>query len=265
VSTGDVVTFLGGEQVRASEWRFALGRHLHGAFGGASGGVIAACGVLAARDIAPGRAASSIDVRFLRSLPAGSTRVVATPLHAGRSLTSVSIDVLDEQDRLGARATVSFVDRESLHPLEVAGPSPAPHAQVTYGRGTPWRAPSGLEIPILRTLEPRILGRDGRGVAIALRVPWAGQASAEAVCLAADLCVGPPVAGAVSGHRVPHPNPDLSLRLAAELTTDELVAIGLLERVHAGLAIVRIEVRAGVDLVAIGVSSSMLLGTGQRG
>ena len=46
--------FLGARPAEDGSWRFELGRELHGAFGGAFGGVVAATTVMAARPLAPG-------------------------------------------------------------------------------------------------------------------------------------------------------------------------------------------------------------------
>lgn len=255
--------FLGGKPAAhgASDdsWEFSIGRELHGAFGGAFGGALAACTIIAARPLAGGLVPAALDVRFLRGLNAGTARVVPTLIHKGRSLSCVSVDVVDDRDKLTTRSTISFIDPTVLHVLDHEGAS---------GRWTPsrddggvvWKQPPGVEVPIIESLGPRAVGLDDRGIATALRVPWDEPgASAEASCLAADICVGPPVAGACEGKWIPHPNPDLSLRFMGEVNTPEVVGIGRLERIEAGLAGVRVEVRSGGALVAIGVSSSMLL------
>ena len=85
------------------------------------------------------------------------------------------------------------------------------------------------------------------------------DSSAEACCLAADMCVGAPVGGAFPGQWVPHPNPDLSLRFAGHVTGRDIAAAGRLERIAGGVALVAIEVRSGDDVVAVGASCSLLL------
>lgn len=239
--------------------RFGVESRLHGAFGGAFGGAVAACVVRAARTVAPERRPASLDVRFLRSLPAGAALVRATVAHAGRSLTTVNVDVLDATSRLAARATVGLVAAQALYPLDHPPAHALPPVQA-YEDGSDWRAPNGVEIPIVTTLRPRVLGAGPWGVATGLRVPWTGRdADAEAACLGADMCVGPPVAAACAGTWIPHPNPDLSLRFVGDLPERDLVAIGMLERIDAGLAAVRIAVWSAGAVVAVGVSSSMLL------
>lgn len=240
---------------------FALGRHLHGAFGGTFGGAVAAACISAARRAAPNLVTASADVRFMRGL-SGSATLRATVLHPGRSLWTVSVDVIDEGGKLAARATIGLVAPASLHRLDDPGGAPRP-AQAAYADGSDWRAPTGVEIPILATLHPRVLDSGSWEVSTGIVIPWSDrESSAEAVCLAADLCVGPPVAAVCAGQWIPHPNPDLSLRFVGTLAGPELAAVGRLERVHAGLAAVAIQVWSGPTLVGVGVSTSMLLAGG---
>ena len=257
----DALEFLQGSPRDDGTWRFDIGRERHGAFGGAFGGLVAACTVAVARATTPGRTPVSLDARFLRGLPAGEARVVPTIVHTGRSLSCVQVDVVDAADRLATRATLYLVDPARLEPLEHAGRDhDAPEASA-WAEGAPWRSPPGNDVPIITTFAPRAVGRDGaRGIATALRVPWDDDdAGAEAACLAADICVGPPVAGAFPGRATPAPNPDLSLRFAGELAGPEVVGWGRLDRMHHGVALVRIEVRSGAELLATGVSCSLVL------
>src|SRR5438876_8562029 len=110
--------FLGAEAIEPGAYRFALGRELHGAFGGAFGGVIAACTLITARSAAPGRRPCGLDVRFLRGLPAGVADVRATVIHAGRSLAVVGVDIHGPDGRHAVRATVSLVAPSVLHPFD---------------------------------------------------------------------------------------------------------------------------------------------------
>ncbi|MCV7260416.1 PaaI family thioesterase [Mycobacterium shimoidei] len=236
---------------------FELGRNMHGAFGGAFGGAVAACALRTARREAPGRTPASLDVRFLRGLPAGTAHAAATVLHAGRSLTTVSVDIADSTGRAAARATVGLADPAALHPSDT--PSAEKAGLTGYSGGSDWTTPDGVEIPIVATLRPRVLGAGPSWVATGLRAPWDVAAGAEAACLAADMCVGPPVAAACAGKWIPHPNPDLSLRFVGEVAEPDLVGVGRLQRISGGLAAVGITVWSGDDVVAVGVCSSMLL------
>ena len=259
------VEFLGGAPDSDGSFTFTVGRERHGAFGGAFGGVVSACCVAAARSLAPERMPASLDVNYVRGLPAGTARVVPTVVHGGRSLTTASVDVLDESGRLCTRATVKLVAIEALEALDRPGAAVgAAPAAAPYDEGVPWRNPPGVDVPIVTTFAPRAVGRDDTaGIATALRVPRDEPGgAAEAACLAADICVGPPVAGAFE-RWIPHPNPDLSLRFASGSVGPEVVGWGRLERIEAGLATVRVEVRSNGALVAAGVSMSLLLATGR--
>jgi len=255
--TKTIEEFLGAEPGDGS-WRFSIPLELHGAFGGAFGGVVAAATVLAARSTAPGRTPLALDIRFLRGLPPGTATATPTVLHSGRTLSTVTVDLAQPDGKLAARATVSLVDTEALAPLTKDGGTPP---LPTYDDGRPW-PPIGA--PIIETLAPRTVDWPHDGNAIAIRVPWASNdtdvdTSAEAACLPADMCVGPPVGLGIAGEGLAHPNPDISLRFAAPVTTADLVGVGRLERVHGGIATVGIEVWGEGGLCAVGVSTSTLL------
>jgi acyl-coenzyme A thioesterase PaaI-like protein len=252
--------FLGGEPTADGAWRFSMGRDLHGAFGGVFGGAVAAATLLTARSLNAARLPVALDCRFVRSLPAGEARAMPSVVHEGRTLSCVSVDVFDERGRVATRATVSLVDPMVLEPLDHPGASTSAR-WTSHTEGARWTQPPGVEAPIIDTLEPSFIGRDERGIASSIRVPWQDTAAcAEAACLAADLCVGPPVAAAFPDRWIPHPNPDLSLRFSAgALAEPVVVGVGRLERIAAGLASVRIEVWSGGELAAVGVSSSLLL------
>lgn len=114
----------------------------------------------------------------------------------------------------------------------------------------------------MATLAARSVGAGDWGIASAVQTPWDHDgASAETACLPGDLCVGPPVAMSMSGEDVTHPNPDLSMRFCGEVTTDVVVGVGRTVRADGGVASVSIEVYSANDLVAIGISTSLLLGT----
>src|SRR5205823_14274614 len=129
------------------------------------------------------------DIRFLRSLPAGTATATPTVLHAGRTLSCVSVDVCQGDNRLAARATVSMVNPEALAPVTR---DPAARPLPSYDDGRAW--PS-IGAPIIDTLGPRTVPWPDPGHAVALRVPWDGDevdTAAEAACLPADMAGGPP-------------------------------------------------------------------------
>lgn len=260
-----VADFLGASAGEEGTMTFALGRELHGAFEGAFGGVVAATSLTAAREVAPGLRPIALDCRFLRGVPAGEVRARVETVRAGRTVTALRVLVEDADGGLCATADASFADPGALHPLDDAG-MVRPGASITYAEASPWQLRKS-DAPIVGTLEPRLALTDPGLLATVLRIPWAEASRApEAACLAADMSVGPPVAQELGDHWVPHPNPDLSLRFALEdVGVDEIAGVARLERVGAGVAVVRFEVFAGMDLVAVGCCSSILLGFGGPG
>jgi acyl-coenzyme A thioesterase PaaI-like protein len=251
----NALEYLGGRPGEDGTWRFHIGRELHGAFGGAFGGVVSAAAITAARSAARGRRPAAFDIRFLRGLPAGTVTATPDVLHAGRTLSCVTVDLRTDDGRLAARATVSLVADDALASVSAATTD---RALPAYDDGKPW-PPIGA--PIIETLEPRTVAWPERGDAVALRVPWddVAETSAEAACLPGDMCVGPPVVFEPAASGLAHPNPDLSLRFAAPITSNEVIGVGRLERVADGLATVAIEVWSAGGLVAVGVSTSTLL------
>ncbi|HEX5365518.1 MAG TPA: acyl-CoA thioesterase domain-containing protein [Acidimicrobiales bacterium] len=264
---GPARRFLQGEPAGDGSWCFAIGRERHGAFGGAFGGLLTACCVHLARAATGGRRAASVDARFVRGLPAGRARFVPTVVHDGRTLTTLAVDVYDEHDRVATRATVGLVAPGELPEVDHPGEAGPPPCAVPWEEGRGWGstgpdARAGGDVPIVATFRPRAVGRGDRGFGTALPVPWEDDpaAFAEAACLAADMCVGPPVAAAFPGRPTPAPNPDLSLRFTGRPVGREVVGWGRLERIDHGLATTRVEVRSEDELVATGVSCSLLVG-----
>lgn len=259
-----LLEFLSGEPEGPADgpWRFELGRELHGAFGGANGGVVAATCVAVARATTEGRRPAALDVRFLRGLTAGVARVVPTRLHQGRTLSCVSIDIFDEREKLCTRGTVSLVEPSALADFDHAGDTRPPRAWASHSEGKPWATPgSALRVPLIETFDPRWVGRDERGIATSVKVLWDEPGTcAEAACIAADISVGPPVSNATGGRAIPIPNPDLSLRFNAEHALPlHLVAATRLGAVQRGLAMTQIEVWTEDAIIAAGVSCTTML------
>lgn len=257
-----VLDFLRGKPTVNGEWEYDLGRELHGAFGGANGGVVGAVCVNAARSLSPGRAPASLDVRFIRGLTEGAARVVPVMLHEGRTLSVVSVDIFDSGGKLCTRATVSLANLAALEPFEHAGFAGEPAGWKSYDAGKPWVRPGGgVEVPLIDTFGPRLIANDKRGYVTEVKVLWDEPGTcAEAASIAADISVGPPVGAALGGKPIPIPNPDLTLRFCAEPPLPKtMISACRLEHISRGVASTRIEVRAGAQLVAIGVSTTTLL------
>lgn len=248
---------LGAEPTGEGTWRFHVPRELHGAFGGAFGGIVAACTLVTARSVAPGRVPNALDCRFVRGLPAGDAHTRANVVHAGRSLTNVSVDLSDANERLCARATISLVSTEGL--VQVARPGPTHGSWKSHEEASPWPPIA----PIIETIDSRLVGNDERGYATAMKVPWdvTSESSAETASMAGDMAVGPPL-GALTSDGVSTPNPDLSLRYCGEVTTPIVVGVGRLDRAGNGVAAVSVEVWSADALVATGVSTALMIPLG---
>ncbi len=258
----DFAQRLQGTASEDGEWRFDLAEELNGGFGGTNGGNLAAICVFAARALAPGRKPVSLDARFIRSFRPGLARVVPTVLNAGRTLTTISVDIFTAEGKLATRGTVSLVVREALAEFSVTTDAPAGNGLMAYGTGKPWRHPGkNYRIPLIDTFAPEYLGKRDSAIATGVKVIWEDpSASVEAACVAADISVGPPVASQLSGQQLAIPNPDLSLRFTGnEATADHVVSLCRLESLANGLATTSLEVRAGDELLAVGISTTTCL------
>lgn len=250
-----------GTETGAGGVRFALGEHLHGAFGGVFGGAVAAATLRAARTEAAGRRPFSLHVSFLRGLATPTCTATATVVAAGRTVTTVAVDLVDAGGRPAARATAAFAVPDALAAIDAGGGIVAP-ALSDYADGPPMGRSSSYAAPIVDVLAPRLVGSPDGGYAQAVQLPWDPDpgAGAEAVCLAADFCVGMPVAVALGDRFVAMPNPDLSLRFVEAEAVPVLVGVGRVGRIAGGVAATAVEVWAGPALAATGVSSAVLLG-----
>ncbi|MCP3989691.1 MAG: thioesterase family protein [Actinomycetia bacterium] len=257
--------YLGGDQIDqidGTSWRFRLPRAIHGAFGGVTGGALAAAAVAAGRASAPGRIAVSLDMHFLRGLATEDATASIEVLSSGRSLTVVRAELSDDSGRRTTVARIGFAEPTALEPIDSDAPAgqlgpPAPDLDET---SRPWRPPRGVEIPIIETARPRA-ARLGDAIATLVTIPWDPDGDgAEGACLAADLSVGPPVDAVLpKGTWVPHPNPDVSIRFAGPVTSSDLVAVATCRRVARGAATVESEVWDGAQLVASAISTSLFM------
>lgn len=256
-----LIDFLKGFQGSNGSWTFNLGRELHGAFGGANGGVVGATCLAAARSVAEGRVPTSLDVRFIRGLTEGEAIVTPTLLHAGRTLSVVSVDIFDSREKLCTRATASFADPDALEPIDYTD-SVVIDGLETYEKGKPWAKPgSGVEVPLIDTFQPRLVGNTEAGYSTEIKLLWHEQGTcAEAACIAADISVGPPVGAYVRGKPIPIPNPDLTLRFCSNADLPAtVISTCRLEGIDRGIASTHMTVHTDKTLLAVGVSTTTLL------
>jgi len=239
---------------------YHLDKSLNGGFGGTNGGVLAAICIDAARSLANDRVPIGIDSRFIRNFPPGPAKVTVTPLNIGRSLSTISVDIVRDDGKLATRGTISFVNLSALEPIDI-GDIPAPDEnRLDPGQGRVWKEPASQEIPLIKTFRPRLLGKTSTGIVTASDTIWKSGSLQEAACIAADLSVGPPVAAALKGRPLAMPNPDLSLRFCRQSATPgHLVSTCQLASINQGLATTTLEVRDQGVLIATGTSSTTCL------
>jgi hypothetical protein len=143
--------------------------------------------------------------------------------------------------------------------VAIERPSREPGTWKAHSEASQWPAIA----PIVSTIDSRLVGNDEHGMATAMKIPWdlSPESSAESASMAADMAVGPPL-GTLAGEGASTPNPDLSLRYCGEVTEQVIVGVGRLERAEGGIAAVGVEVWSAGHLVAIGVSTALLLPLG---
>ena len=246
-----------GTSADQNTWDFQLEKKYNGAFGGINGGVFSAISVHVARHVSEGRQPIGLDSRYLRGFRPGEAKVECTVLNAGRTLTTVNVDIINSDQKLCTRSVVMLVNQEALAPLNIEGNVGCIETHKAYKEGRTWPQPSGYVVPLIDTFQPRILAKDEHGILTATQVIWDEPGTcAEAACIAADISVGPPVGSVVAG-KASTPNPDLSLRFCQDTELPgHLMASCRMESMINGLASTRIEVRAEKEIVAVGVSTT---------
>jgi len=250
----------GGTPLDDNSWQFDLKEDWNGGFGGTTGGVLSALCVFAARGMAPGRVPTSVDSRFLRGFKPGLASVVPTLVNEGRTISTVMVDIVNEEGKLCTRSTITLIVADAL--AEVAADDAAGSLQGMrpLAEAKVWPQAKNRPIPLVDTFQPAFMGADDRGTATRVDVVWGEGGLAEAICIAADLSVGPPVARALQGKPLAMPNPDISLRFCRDKELPQyLIASCRLDCMVGGLATTRLEVRAGDALVATGVSTTTCL------
>lgn len=247
-----------GKKIEDGYFTFQLKENMNGGFGGTNGGVLAALCVFVSRDLAKGRVPSALDTRFIRGFRPGEAIVNAKILNEGRSLSVISVDITNQEEKLCVRSTVTLVDPAVLADIDFEDQCLDKKELLKLDEGKVWPQPKGPQvIPLIDTFEPAYIGNDIDGTATATKVIWQEEnTTAEAVCIAADISVGPPVARLVKG-KASIPNPDISLRFSGELDEQShLLAFCKTTNITQGMASNQIKVWSGEQLAAIGISTT---------
>jgi acyl-coenzyme A thioesterase PaaI-like protein len=263
--------FLGAEQHNNDSWSFQFGEHLVANWGGVYGGALAASALSAVRGIASARTPSSLHIQFIRSVQPGTARVETTVRHAGRVVATVQADLYDSRDKLAATALITMVTPEALaaeyddttaDALVVASGEQLDDADRTWSDQAPVARALGMHHDDQRWIGNRPASITGTPPgSIELVVPWADleHTGPEVACLAADPCNGAPIWLAFHDRNITFPNTDLSLRFTTAPAQRDVNACGTLVSMQRGTATVAIEVQAGEQQLAHGLSSSLLM------
>ena len=99
---------------RDDAWHLQLPVDIHGAFGGVTGGALAAAAIALGRAVEPDRVAAGIDIHFLRGLSTTEATVNITTLSSGRSLTIDRAEFSDASGKPTTEARVAFAAPETL-------------------------------------------------------------------------------------------------------------------------------------------------------
>jgi acyl-coenzyme A thioesterase PaaI-like protein len=262
--------FLGGPTADGEGWRFDFGGHLESNRGTVYGGALAAGALCVARCTAPDRSPSSMHIQMVRSVPSGDSSAIAEVRHAGRTVATVEVDLFDDRNRLAAIALFTMVT-----PGAVAGGYGDAHAtpfavQTAPFDPAPPRAPMQSSLQTLREQDGVPLrgfdktrrNIDGTPSQIGrLTVPFGDLdvTGPEVACLAADAIVAAPVLQSFVPASIVGPNPDLTLRFTSAPASRVVETSGTMLSVQHGTATTAVEVHAGDQQLAQGLSTSLLM------
>lgn len=265
-----VQEFLGGPEPAGDEWTFAFGEHLASPWGGVYGGALAAASVSLARAAMPERSPRSLHIQFVRNLPCASARAVAAVRNAGRTVATVQVDLFDVRDKLATTALVTLVAPDAV--LAQHHVTDAEVFQITRAPMMSEQArlnDSGI-VATLQSLDPDGMQVDNARPSVtgqptgALHavVPWDDlrHTGPEVACLVADMANGLAVAAAFADDEdIVFPNTDLSLRFTTAPATKDVLASSTLVSMPHGTTTTAIEVQAGDQHLAQGLSSGVLV------
>jgi acyl-coenzyme A thioesterase PaaI-like protein len=261
---------LGGPIPDGDRWRFELGEHLESNWGAIYGGAVAAGMLSVARSGAPEYAPRSLHLQMVRALPRGHAHAVANVRHAGRTVTTVQVDLHDARGKLAATGLATLVAPDAvardLHDTTATSfdirttPNPLPIKTPIHDSLRMIREEDGVSLRAWgENLPSSVTG--GRSPIGTITVPWDDLeiTGPEVACLAADPLVGMAVYWSGLPHEVLGPNADLTLRFTTAPATRVLETSGTVLSVQHGTATVAIEVQAGDQQLAHGLSTALLM------
>ncbi len=261
---------LGGPHEDGEGWGFEFGEHLESNWGAVYGGAVAAGVLSTARCVAPERSPRSLHLQLVRALPRGRAHAEATVRHAGRTVVTVQVDFYDSRRKLAATALATMVAPDTvaseLHNTTATAfdvrttPNPLPITTPIHDSLRMIREENGLALRAWgENVRPNVGGT--KSPIGTITVPWDNLESTgpEVACLAADPLVGMAIYWSGLPHEVLGPNADLSLRFSTAPATRVLETSGTVLSVQHGTATVGIEVHAGDQQLAHGLSTALLL------
>ena len=209
-------------------------------------------------------------IQMVRSVPSGHAFATAEVRHAGRTVATVEVDLYDGRNKLAAIALVTMVTPSAVA-AGYSDTSSMPFAVQTAPFETPPpSAPMQESLQTLRQQDGVFLrgfdhhrpNIDGTPSQIGrITVPWDSLdvTGPEVACLGADAIVAAPVLQSFVPADLVGPNPDLSLRFTTAPATRVVQSSGTMLSVQHGTATTAIEVQAGDQQLARGLSTSLLL------
>jgi acyl-coenzyme A thioesterase PaaI-like protein len=261
---------LGGPTPDGARWRFEFGEHLESNWGAVYGGAVAAGMLSVARGGAPQCSPRSLHLQMVRALPRGQAHAVAEVRHAGRTVTTVQVDLYDARDKLAGTGLATMVTPDAVA-AHLHDTTATPFDIRTTPNPLPIKTPIHDSLRMIREENGRSLRAWGENVRSSvtggrspvgtITVPWDDLelTGPEVACLAADPLVGMAVYWSGLPHEVLGPNADLSLRFTTAPATRVLETSGTVLSVQHGTATVGIEVQAGDQQLAQGLSTALLI------
>jgi acyl-coenzyme A thioesterase PaaI-like protein len=265
-----IAEFLGGPEQRAdAEWIFEFGPHLDSTWGGTYGGALGAGVLQVARAASPGRSPRSVHLQMMRPVGLGGARATSAIVNEGRTVTAVEVRLFEQRGKLAVLGLVTMIDPAALkrdlnytsvEPFEIERQPLASNAYATTPIVETLQLPTTMERWRVANVVRSVTGTMSN--ASAATTPWQERAATgpELSCVIGDLCNGQGISSALPPDlQLAFPNYDLSMRFTAEDAPEQALGVGTLLAVHDGTALVEIRIQAEAQLLARGLSGSVLI------